>query len=59
MTSGMKAFNPWKHWVESNPEASNYFLNKFETVIHSVMKNGYVVDAAKLVALKVKLRKVA
>lgn len=58
VSSGAKPYNPWKHWVESNPAASNEFLEKFKTAIYGVMKNGYAVDAAKLVALEVKLRKV-
>lgn len=58
LSSGAKPYNPWKHWVESNPAASNEFLEKFKAIIHSVMKNGYAVDAPKLVALEVKLKKV-
>jgi predicted ATPase/AcrR family transcriptional regulator len=57
-TAGAKPYNPWEHWVENNPEASNEFLEKFQTAIHGVMKNGYAVDAAKLTALEVKLKKV-
>lgn len=58
VSSGAKPYNPWKHWVESNPVASNEFLEKFKVVIHDVMKNGYTVDAARLGVLEVKLRKV-
>lgn len=58
VTSGAKPHNPWKHWVENNPGASNAFLTKFKEAIHGVMKNGYAVDAAKLTALEVKLKKV-
>jgi predicted ATPase len=58
VSSGAKPYNPWKHWVESNPVASNEFLEKFKAAIHGVMKNGYTVDAAKLAVLEVKLRKV-
>jgi hypothetical protein len=57
-SSGTKPYNPWKHWVENNPDASNMFLTKFKEAIHGVMKNGYAVDAAKLTALDVKLKKV-
>jgi hypothetical protein len=57
VTSGEKTYNPWKHWVENNPEASNEFLTKFKAAIHGVMKNGYTVDAAKLTALEVRLKK--
>lgn len=46
VSSGAKPHNPWKHWVESNPVASNEFLEKFKSAIHGVMKNGYTVDAA-------------
>ena len=55
---GAKPYNPWRHWVENNPHASNAFLTKFKEVIHGVMKNGYSVDVAKLTALEVKLKKV-
>jgi len=58
VSSGTKLYNPWKHWVESNPAASNEFLEKFKAAIHSVMKNGYAVDVSKLTALKVKFKKV-
>ena len=58
VTSGTKAHNPWKHWVENNPDASNAFLTKFKEAIHGVMKNGYAVDVAKLTVLEVKLKKV-
>jgi AcrR family transcriptional regulator len=58
VSSGTKPCNPWKHWVESNPAASNEFLEKFKTAIHGVMKNGYTVDVSKLTVLEVKLRKV-
>ncbi|TAJ77959.1 MAG: hypothetical protein EPO42_08950 [Gallionellaceae bacterium] len=58
VTSGAKPHNPWKHWVENNPDASNAFLTKFKEAIHGVMKNGYAVDVVKLAALEVKLKKV-
>lgn len=58
VTSGAKPHNPWKHWVENNPDASNAFLTKFKEAIHGVMKNGYTVDVAKLTVLEVKLKKV-
>lgn len=57
VSSGAKSYNPWKHWVERNPVASNEFLEKFKTAVYDVMKNGYAVDAAKLAALEVKLKK--
>ena len=59
VSSGTKPYNPWKHWVENNPAPSNEFLESLKAAIHSVMKNGYTVDAAKLVALKVNLKKVS
>lgn len=59
VTSGTKLYNPWKHWVESNPVASNEFLEKFKVAIHGVMKIGFSVDVAKLAVLEVKLRKVS
>jgi hypothetical protein len=58
VTAGAKIYNPWKHWVENNPQASNEFLKKFKTVIESVMTDGYAVDPAKLAALEVKLKRV-
>lgn len=58
VSSGVKPYNPWKHWVESNPAASNEFLEKFKAAIHGVMKNGYTVDVSKLTVLEVKQRKV-
>jgi len=58
VSSGMKVYNPWKHWVDSNPAASNRFLRDFEATVHKVMKNGYFVDVAKLATLKVKLKKI-
>lgn len=58
VTSGAKPYNPWRHWVESNPAAGNEFLEKFKAAIHCVMKNGYTVDVSKLTVLEVKLRKV-
>lgn len=58
VTSGAKPHNPWKHWVENNPDTSNAFLTKFKETIHGVMKNGYAVDVVKLTALDVKLKKV-
>lgn len=56
--SGARPYNPWKHWVDNNPDAINAFLTKFKEAIHGVMKNGYAVDVAKLTALDVKLKKV-
>jgi AcrR family transcriptional regulator len=58
VSSSAKPYNPWRHWVESNPAASNEFLEKFKAAIHDVMKNGYTVDVSKLAVLEVKLRKV-
>jgi len=58
VSSGTKTYNPWKHWIEDNPAATNEFLEKFRTAIFHVMKKGYVVDAAKLTALEVRPRKI-
>lgn len=58
VSSCAKPYSPWKHWVENNPAVSNEFLEKFKAAIHDVMKNGYAVDAEKLAALDVKLKKV-
>jgi predicted ATPase len=58
LSSGAKPYNPWKHWVESNPAASNEFLEKFRAAIHVVMKNGYTVDESKLAVLEVKRKRV-
>jgi predicted ATPase len=58
VSSGTKPYNPWKHWVESNPATGNVFLENFKAAIHGVMKDGYAVDVSKLTVLEVKLRKV-
>jgi len=58
VSSGTKPYNPWKHWVESNPKYSNEFLGKFKVAIHGVMKVGFSVDVAKLAVVELKLRKV-
>lgn len=49
--------NPWKHWIENNPDAVNDFLKKFELAIRGVMADGYAVDVRKLAALKVNLKR--
>lgn len=59
VTAGTKPYNPWKHWVERNPEASNTFLTEFKATLQSVMSSAYAVDASKLAALDVKLKKVS
>jgi predicted ATPase/AcrR family transcriptional regulator len=59
VTAGAKPYNPWKHWVESNPVVSNEFIGKFKVSMHGAMRNGYAVDPAKLAALEVKSKKVA
>jgi len=58
VSSGAKPYNPWQHWVESNPAANNEFLEKFKAAMHGVMKNGYTVDVSKLTVLAVNPRKV-
>ena len=57
LASVTRSPNPWKHWVEKNLDASNDFLQKFEHAIRSVMAGGYAVDANKLAALKVNLKR--
>lgn len=57
LTSVTRSPNPWKHWIEQNPDASNDFLQKFEHAIRSVMTGGYAVDATKLAALKVNIKR--
>lgn len=57
LASVTKSPNPWKHWIEKNLDASNDFLQKFEHAIRSVMAGGYAVDANKLAALKVNLKR--
>lgn len=58
VSSGANSYNPWRHWIKSNPVPTNEFLERFKTAIHGVMKNGYAVDAAKLTVLKVRPIKV-
>lgn len=53
-----KPYNPWMHWIKNNPAASNQFLEQFKAALHHAMKVGYSVDAAKLTALDIKLKKV-
>lgn len=57
LASVTKSPNPWKHWIENNLDVSNDFLRKFEHAIRSVMAGGYAVDANKLAALKVNLKR--
>lgn len=54
VSSGTKPYNPWKHWVKSNPVVSKDFLENFKAAIYGVMKNGYGVDVTKLNVLEVK-----
>jgi predicted ATPase len=58
VASVSKPYNPWKHWVENNPDACNEFLRKFELAMRGVMSESYAVDADKLAALKVNLKRV-
>ncbi|MBH2008183.1 MAG: AAA family ATPase [Xanthomonadaceae bacterium] len=57
LASVTRSPNPWKHWIEKNPDSSNDFLQKFEHAIRSVMAGGYAVDVTKLAALKVNLKR--
>ena len=58
LTTVSKPYNPWVHWINTNPAASNAFLEQFKTALHQAMKVGYSVDTAKLTTLEVKLKKV-
>ncbi|MFZ6771752.1 AAA family ATPase [Undibacterium sp. SXout7W] len=58
LNCGTKPYGAWKHWIESNPELANQFLEQFRATIYGVMKNAYAVDDAKLCALQVKLKKI-
>ncbi|MCW2038069.1 AAA family ATPase [Xanthomonas campestris] len=58
LITASKPYNPWKHWTDNNPSICNEFLNRFKLTVHGVMKNGFSVDTAKLIALDVKLKKV-
>jgi len=51
-----KPYNPWRHWIENNPNECNTFLEKFELTLRRVMSVGYGVDINKLASLKVKLK---
>lgn len=57
LASVTRSPNPWKHWIEKNLGTSNDFLQKFEHAIRGVMAGGYAVDANKLAALKVNLKR--
>lgn len=57
-TTVSKPFNPWMHWIKNNPAASNQFLEQIKAALHHAMKVGYSVDATKLTALDIKLKKV-
>lgn len=54
-----KPYSAWRHWIAQNPQATNEFLESFTSAIYGVMKNGYSVEDAKLLALKVNLKKVS
>jgi hypothetical protein len=51
------ATNPWKHWIGCNPVPTNTFLESLKTVMHGIMKSSYSVDAPKLTAVEVRLKK--
>lgn len=51
-----KPYNPWRHWILSNPRYCNEFLEKFEQILRKVMTSGYAVDVSKLAAVKINLR---
>ncbi len=54
LSSSIRPYNPWKHWVKCNSVASKGFLENFKVAIYGVMKNGYSVDVVKLNMLEVK-----
>lgn len=56
VASPSKPCNPWRHWIEHNPEACNEFLQKFKQALHGVMSTCYTLDASALAALKVNLK---
>lgn len=56
VASSSKSCNPWMHWIENNPDASNEFLRRIELAIRGIMSISYAVDASKLAALKVRLK---
>ena len=58
VSGGATTYNPWKSWVDNNPQDCNVFLTQFEAAIKGVMKNGYLVDAAKLDVVKMKPKKI-
>jgi predicted ATPase len=49
--------HPWMHWIASNLEVSNQFLEKLALVMSDVMINGFAVEATKLAVLKIKPRR--
>lgn len=57
-TTVSKPYNPWMHWINTHPVASNAFLEQFKAALNHAMKVGYSVGAAKLTALDIKLKKV-
>lgn len=58
VSCGTKPYSAWRHWIKCNPVLVNQFLEQFRAAIYGVMKNGYAVDDAKLITLKVTLKKV-
>jgi predicted ATPase/AcrR family transcriptional regulator len=57
VSAATKPYNPWMHWTQSNPVATNLFLTQLKTAMHGAMRKGYSVDEPKLQALEVKLRR--
>ncbi|WP_418004404.1 ATP-dependent nuclease [Mycobacterium sp. PDNC021] len=53
-----KPYNPWGHWIQTNPEKTNEFLEKLKAAMHGAMRNGYSVDVGKLQALEIKPKRV-
>lgn len=58
LNCGAKPYGAWRNWIDKNPSLVNQFLEQFKGTIYGVMKSGYAVDDAKLITLKVALKKV-
>lgn len=56
---GAKPHNPWMHWTQNSPAATNDFLARLKAAMLGVMRHGFGVDEAKLHALEVKPRKIS
>jgi len=50
-------YHPWRHWVQSNVEPGNQFLENFGLIMRNVMSIGFAVDPNKLAAIKINPRR--